>query len=53
MRLNKGHSLPGDHIGWDNSEHEKNVTGREALTSWRPHREAPDTEEKGEKSQNK
>ena len=53
MRPRKEHSLPGDHIGWDKSGHEKKVTEREALTSWRPHREAQDTEEKGEKSQNK
>ena len=53
MRPNKGHSLPGDQVGWDKSGHEKKVTEQEALTSWRPHREAHETEEKGEKSQNK
>jgi hypothetical protein len=53
MRPGKGHSLPGDHIEWEKSGHEKKVTEREALTNWRPHREAQDTEEKGEKPQNK
>ena len=53
MRPRKGHSLPGDHIGWDKSGHEEKVTEREALTNWRPHWEAQDAEENGEKSRNK
>ena len=50
MRPSKGHSLPGDHAGWDNSGHEKKMTECEALTSWRPASggTSQDTEEKVE-----